>query len=149
MTEEILDIIGDENITGYQLRDIFDENRNIGVIKKKLASKVTANTLIRKGLSRDLVAEKEEVDEKDKKKEIPSENIEAFLKGLGLSESIPKLKEHEIAEPEIFYELSEDKIIELLDIKTEGKKIHFKDKLKEIKEKHEKALAKKAALEDG
>jgi SAM domain (Sterile alpha motif) len=149
--DEILDIIGDEQITGYQLRDIFDENKNISVVKKKLLHKVTQNMAIQKGLAKDLVAEKEVEDPaaaKDKKKEVPSENIEGLLKSLGLGESIPKLKEHEIAEPEVFYELSDDKIIELLEIKTEGKKMRFKDRLKEVKDKHEKALAKKAAAED-
>lgn len=66
-----------------------------------------------------------------------------MLKSIGLTENIPKLKECEIAEPEIFFELTDDIIITCLDIKTEGKKFRFKEKMKEIKEKHEKAKAKK------
>lgn len=62
-----------------------------------------------------------------------------MLKGLGLSESIPKLKEKEIGEPEVFFELGADALIGILDIKTEGKKFRFKEKIKEIMEKHEKA----------
>ena len=45
------------------------------------------------------MAEKEEKDEKDKKKEVPHENIEKLLKEMNLADSIPKLKEHDIAEP--------------------------------------------------
>lgn len=82
-------------------------------------------------------------EEEKKKKEFPKENIEAMLKKLGLHESIAKLKETEIGDPEIFFELSEDALIGLLDIKTEGKKFRFKETMKEIKEKHEKSLAKK------
>lgn len=134
--EEILDILGGEDaITGYQLRDIFDENikKGIEVLKNKLTQKITDNALIQKGLAKDRHAEKElEEDKKDdaEKKVVPTGvNIEQMLKGLGLSESVPKLKEHEIAENEVFFELDADKLIELLDVKTEGKKMRFKDKL--------------------
>ncbi len=71
--------------------------------------------------------------------------MEQILKGLGLSESIPKLKEHEISELDTFFELTDDKMIELLEIKTEGKKMRFKDKIKEVRDKHEKEVAKKEA----
>lgn len=89
---------------------------------------------------------KEDEDEKkeeEKKKDFPQENIEKMFKSIGLTENIPKLKENEIADPEVFFELSEDTIITCLDIKTEGKKYKFKEKMKEIKEKHEKSKAKK------
>jgi len=39
--KELLDIIGEEQITGFQLRDIFDENKSLEVIKKKLSHKIT------------------------------------------------------------------------------------------------------------
>lgn len=39
-------------------------------------------------------------------------------------------------------------MIELLEIKTEGKKMRFKDKIKEIKDIHEKEKAKKEAAKD-
>lgn len=41
--DEILDIIGEEQITGYQLRDIFDENMSIPVVKRKLKQKILQN----------------------------------------------------------------------------------------------------------
>ena len=66
-----------------------------------------------------------------------------MLKSIGLADSFPKLKEAEVAEPEVFFELGEDALIGVLDIKTEGKKFRFKEKMKEIKEKHEKNKAKK------
>ena len=153
--EEILDILGEDSITGYQLRDIFDENmkKGIDVVKCKLIQKVADNALIQKGLAKDRDAEKEVKEEpkegEDKKTVVPKDvNIEQLLKGLGLAESLPKLKEHEIAENEIFFELDADKLIELLEIKTEGKKMRFKDKLQEVKDKHEKEEQKKQALED-
>lgn len=43
-------MIGEEKITGWQLRDIFDENKNFNHIKKKLAQKITQNEMILKGL---------------------------------------------------------------------------------------------------
>ena len=87
-------------------------------------------------------------DEEEEKKDHPTVSIETMLKSLGLNESIPKLKENEIQEPEIFFDLDDDKIIELLDIKTEGKKFRFKEKMKEVKEKHEKAKAKKQLADE-
>jgi len=139
--------VGEEQITGYQLRDIFDENKSIEVVKKKLLHKVATNLLYLKGQAKD----KEDVDEEEKKKDdkdVPDVDIEAMLKGLGLGECLPKLKEHEIAELEMFFQLEDDKIIELLEIKTEGKKLRFKDKMKEVKDKHEKAKAKKETKDD-
>ena len=111
------------------------------VIKKKLQHKITQNSLIMKGH----IKEEEDDDKKEDetKKDFPQENIEKLLKSIGLAENVPKLKECEIAEPEVFFELSEDTIIGCLDIKTEGKKYRFKEKLKEVKDKHEKAKAKK------
>jgi hypothetical protein len=81
--------------------------------------------------------------EERKKKEHPHENIEKMLKDIGFAQCIPKLKEADISDPEIFFELDEGTIFSCLGIETEGKKHRFKERLQEIKEKHEKALAKK------
>ena len=32
----LLDLCGDEKLTGYQLRDIMDENRDLNVVKRKI-----------------------------------------------------------------------------------------------------------------
>jgi hypothetical protein len=34
--QEILKLVGDEQITGFQLLDIFDENRDLAVVKRKI-----------------------------------------------------------------------------------------------------------------
>jgi hypothetical protein len=70
-----------------------------------------------------------------------------MLKSIGLAECIPKLKEKEINESEVFYELEEGTLLTTLDITTEGKKYKFKEKLKQIKEKHEKHLKEQAEKE--
>lgn len=66
-----------------------------------------------------------------------------MLKSIGLAECIAKMKEAEIADPDIFFDLEEGTLTTCLGIETEGKKFRFKEKMKEIKEKHEKAKAKK------
>lgn len=71
-----------------------------------------------------------------------------MLKKLGLHDKIGKLKEHEIEDPEIFWNLEEDDLIEHLDIKTHGKKFRFKESLKEIKKINEESLEKKEEEED-
>ena len=69
----------------------------------------------------------------------PKENIENLLKSVGLADCIPKLKEKEITEPEVFFELGAEALIGILEIKTEGKKFRFKQKMEEIIKKHEKS----------
>ena len=120
------------------MRDVFDEHKNFNVIKKKLDKIITENALVKAGIMK----EKDEEKEETKKKDVPKEDIEKMLKSLGLSDCIPKLKEKEISEPEIFFEFDADTLIGHLEIKTEGKKFRFKEKMKEILEKHEKAKAK-------
>ena len=53
------------------------------------------------------------------------------------------MKEAEIQDPDVFFELDEGTQISCLGIETEGKKFRFKEKMKEVKEKHEKLKAKK------
>lgn len=126
--------------------DIFDQNKDLAVVKRKLAAKVNQNELLAKGV----LKEKSFGDDnkEDDSKKYPKDDVEGMLKSLGFQDSIPKLKEQDIADPEIFYSLKDDKIFTLLDIKTEGKKFKLSEKIKEIKEKHEKELAKLALTED-
>lgn len=105
-----------------------------------MTHKIEQNVLFLKGASKE---EKDVEEKKEKPKDFPQENIEKMLKSIGLAACIAKLKEAEITEPDIFFELSEDTLIGCLGIETEGKKWRFKDKMKQIKEKHEKAKAKK------
>ena len=144
--ENILEIIGEENITGYQLMDIFDQNKDLTVVKRKLTDKVVQNELLAKGLAKEKQFGEEEKEDTSKKH--PTDDVEGVLKSLGLQECIPKLKEHEISSPDIFYSLKDDRLFTLLEIKTAGKKFRFSEKIKEIKEKHEKELAKLAQKED-
>ncbi len=120
--------------------DIFDENKNLHVIKRKLTHKIEQNHLFLKSATKE---EKDVEEKKDKPKDFPQENIEKMLKSIGMAGCIAKLKEEQINEPDIFFELSEDTLTGILGIDTEGKKWRFKEKMKEIKEKHEKAKAKK------
>jgi len=39
-TEEVLELCGEELITGFQLRDVFDEHKNFTTIKKKITAMV-------------------------------------------------------------------------------------------------------------
>ena len=105
--------------------------------------------LFKQGLAKeeDTKAEEEEEKKKKEKKTHPTDDIEGILKSLGLTECIPKLKEKEIDEPAVFYELDEGTLITALDITSDGKKFRFKEKLKEIKEKHEKHIKELAEKE--
>ncbi len=51
--EEILDLVGEEKITGFQILDVFDENKNFNEIKRKLDHKIVSNEAILKGLRKE------------------------------------------------------------------------------------------------
>lgn len=130
--EEILNLIGEEKVTGFQLVDVFDETKNFNEIKQKLHHKILSNEAILRGIRKeedDEVKEKEEVADK-KKGDFPPDDIEKILKTLGLGDSIPKLKEHEINTPAVFWNIEVDKIITVLDVKTEGKKFRLIELIK-------------------
>lgn len=143
--EDILKLIGDEKITGFQLLDVFDETKNYNEIKKKLQQKIISNEAILRGLKKEEDdEEKEKTEPKEKKKnDFPPDDIEKMLKSLNLGETFAKLKENEVAEPEIFWTLDEGELIGYLDIQTEGKKFRFKEALKQAKERYEKEKLKK------
>jgi hypothetical protein len=65
-----------------------------------------------------------------------------------MSELTTKLTEQDIKDPEIFYQLEDETIFSLLGIETEGMKFRLSEKIKEVKAKHEKDLAKLALNED-
>ncbi len=78
----------------------------------------------------------------DKKKTYPQESsIEEIFVSLSLEEYIPKLKEHQIMESEVFFELTDCKLFEVLEIKKPGVKYRLTKKIKEIKDHHEKSVA--------
>jgi len=54
------------------------------------------------------------------------------LKSLGLEKRIPKLTEHNINDPKVFYQLGAQKICSLIGIGTEGKKFRFSEKFNEV-----------------
>ncbi len=134
-----MEIIGDEEITGWQIYDVLDTTRDFEQIKNKLIFLSNHNELIRTGELQPEIKVEEEP--KDKKKPLPHEDVAKLLTDLGFGDFVPKLKEHEIESPELFFELDDDTVISLLEIKTEGKKFRYKQKMKQVKDDHEKRLA--------
>ena len=139
--KEILDLCGEEQLTGYQLRDIFDETKNYAKILKNIKKIINENIIFNQKAEKKVGSSEEE--KKDEKKAIPDVDIEKMLKSIGLGECWAKLKEAQINDPDIFFELKEDDLIGDMDLKTEGKKFIFKEKMKKVKDEHEKALAAK------
>ena len=68
--------------------------------------------------------------------------MDTLLKSVNLTECLSKVKEEQITKPELFFDIKEEELLKILDIKTEGKKFKLQQKIKEIKERHEKDLAK-------
>jgi len=78
--------------------------------------------------------EKEEETEDQKKKRIgvPSDDTEALLKEFGCEESIAKIKEHMITDYQ-FWQLTEDEIKDMLEVKTFGTRKKLIKKMNQIK----------------
>ncbi len=155
--DELLAIIGEEKITGFQLKDAFDSSSDLLEVKRIIQAKINHNRFITEGHGDDKEFELNDEENKDdgEKKEVDilANDVEQLLKDIGFGETIEKLKENDIADPEIFFALTEDEIIAQLEIKTEGKKLMFKKKIKKLKEENEKkkadAEAKKIKLRNG
>lgn len=141
--ENVVDLIGEEQITGYQIKDILDNNKDLDIIKLKLYNKIKHNNLIKEGQLKEEIEEETEDKEKKIKEDLLHHSVETFLKEINFEDCIPKLAEHDISDPEIFFGLTEDEMITHLDIQKEGRKYRFKKMLKEIKEKHDKKKAEK------
>eukprot|EP00347_Sterkiella_histriomuscorum_P005490 403356416 len=148
--KEFVEMIGEEQITGWQLIDIFDANRDLDVVKLKLYNKIQHNQAIAQGQLKEEIEDEEDngpniksatSSEEKAKEELLSNNVETFLKQFGFEDCIPKLEEHDIADPEVFFGLTEDEMITNLGITKEGRKYKFKRQIKELKEQLEKKKA--------
>ena len=138
----LVEIVGEELVTGWQIHDVLDTTRDFEQIKKKLIFISNQNELIKQGEPYPEIEVEDEKDkDKDKKKPLPHSDVPKLLTDLGFGDFVPKLKEHDIENAELFFELEIDAIIGLLEIKTEGKKFRFKQKLQQVKDDHEKRLA--------
>lgn len=82
--------------------------------------------------------EQEEEEKKDKSKNIKFDIVK-FLTDIGASECINKLQKEDLLEPELFFEIEEDTLLEHFgDLKPEGKKMKAIKEIKDIREKYKK-----------
>jgi len=142
MLEEIIECVEPDTISSFELKDVLNEIFDIEGIKKAITEKVNA-TQEMKDIGYDMrlmpeFKEKEEETEDQKKKRIgvPSDNTEALLKEFGCEESIAKIKEHMITDYQ-FWQLTEDEIKDMLEVKTFGTRKKLIKKMNQIKKDHE------------
>lgn len=83
--------------------------------------------------------EKETEDQKKKRVGFPDNNIESLLKEYECQEAIAKLKEHQIS-AEQFWQLTEDEVKDLLEVKTFGSRKKLLKKMKDITTEHEETM---------
>jgi len=142
MLEEIIECVEPDTISSFELKDVLNEIFDIEGIKKAITEKVNA-TQEMKDIGYDMrlmpeFKEKEEETEDQKKKRIgvPTDNTEALLKEFGCEESIAKIKEHMITDYQ-FWQLTEDEIKDMLEVKTFGTRKKLIKKMNQIKKDHE------------
>lgn len=78
VVEDLLEVIGEEQITGFQLRDVLDETKDVAEVKAKIRVKINQNLVLAEYNDEDL--------DKDKTKKYPYSNIEALFKDLGFAD---------------------------------------------------------------
>ena len=98
--------IGNETLTGFQLRDIFNESKSIAKIKKEITLIIKENKIFEQKIKEGMIQEEEEETEAAKKKreekekeEVPDVDLLAMLKSIGLDDCSEKLKETKIDDP--------------------------------------------------
>lgn len=105
--DEYLQVVGSEQITGFQLMDIFDNHQHKDRILFEIARSVKENLLYKSGALKDQedgFTDKKKEEEREKKLKVPDVNIQEQLKKLGYNgASYKKLTEAQVEEPKWFF----------------------------------------------
>lgn len=114
LLEELVEMIENDTLSGFQLKDICTNNYGFESIKSAIKIAVAQTNLYENPNAATLneIKEEEESEEEDedKKKErigFPSHSIEDLLKEVGLEDKMDKIKECKI-DAELFWELTDD-----------------------------------------
>lgn len=155
MQDRIVNIIKDEAITGFILKDIMKTSFNFTDIEKNLKEKMSEQNSIHDSKVLQIFTQKEEEEKKKEETEeekktrrgLPDQDIEALLKEFKCEDNIPKLKEHAIDKKQ-FWELELDQLKELLGIEIFGRRKKLFAKMGAIKKEHDEQMDELKKLED-
>ena len=120
-------------------------NFTFGSLKKAIEDKVkesnsaTSNNVMSIHLLPKDVEKKETEDEKKKRIGVPKYSVDQLMTECDLQEQIAKLKENQIDEY-TFWNLSEDELKDVVEVKSYGKRKRLMKRIEEIKEEHEKKV---------
>jgi SAM domain (Sterile alpha motif) len=119
--EKILVNIPNQTLTAFQLRDILTSNSKIDEIISKIKDRVQSSILTKRGRTT-IIDETEDTKKKEELNALkyPSYDIIKLFKEMDLEKCIPKLKEHYLLEPSIFWNLTESDFETMLEIKVYG-----------------------------
>ena len=138
---ELVDFIPENVMTGFHLKDIFDNSKSQSDIQKKIYDTILFNKRFAKSLeiSKQIVKGNEEKDEKDEKKKVEIDfDLAKFLKDNNAADCINKLQKKDMFDSEIFFKIDIGELEGCLDLKPEGKKHKLMKTIKELREKFEK-----------
>lgn len=146
MLEKLLAGISDDEITGFQLRDILSENYGFEKIKLAINNQQRQKVKLDSDprLLADEIDETESEEDRKKREEFekkkrfgfPAANIEELLTSVGCEKtSVDKLKEQNI-ESDVFWDLDEEGLEKHLEIKAFGTRKRLIQRMKEITMEH-------------
>jgi len=122
------------------LKDIFDSCKKPPEIKKKIYETILFNKRFPRSreVSKKILKEGEEEEKSAKRVLLIDFDLEKFFKDYNASDCINKLQKEDLNDSELFFKVPLDKLMEILDIKAEGKKHKVEKKITELREKLEK-----------
>ena len=129
MIDEFVDQIPEETLTGFQLRDIFDNNSKLTAIKSAIYEKIMENKIYKRGAQMDKTHPSEE--DSEEKEEKINFDIEAFFKELDAPEGINLLQKQDMCNARVFMKVPYETLEKTLEIKPSGKKVKVMKKVKE------------------
>jgi hypothetical protein len=144
--KEIMELMDEECMSGFQLRDILSSNNDFESIKSSIKEQVLFNKYFNDMSSmmgifilaekQTLIIEEEKQRELEKSKPMPpSYDIKTLLKENDLEEAYKKVEENNV-DTEAFWELDDGKIKEVLGVEAFGKRKNLLTVMAEIKKKH-------------
>ena len=128
-------MIPEEVMSGFHLKDIFDKTNNFIELKKKIYDQILDNKRFPK--SQEIVMKHGKETKKDESSMI-NFDLFKFCQDNNSVDCYKALQKEDLHDAEILFKIDMGVVEKALDLKVEGKKVLFMQKLKEMREKFEK-----------
>lgn len=127
--EALVDMIPENCLSEFHLRDIIDDNKSWVCLEEKLQELIRKNEKFKKTGK---IEKKQE-----KKKNYPKESVEEILLSLGMEKYIEVFKKNNALNKEVFYSLNKDDLEQVFNVELVGKRMKLMKTIDEFNENKE------------